>query len=401
MRKSGRLTALIAALHGLVGMGFSVTIGFGNPVLAAFGFDSAGIGMIFCVAMLASIAAQSGLSVLIENKGVLSVAGAVRLTAALAALMMAGMPLRGNGPWPAGILFCIGLMATTLGFPLLSAMTASFVNAGIPVPFGPARAAGSVGFASVGFFGGRLLQDLGVESLLMFGVMVEAGVLLLTFAVPKLRTDRKERNVTGDGLAAMFCGNPRFTRLIIGVALIFIGHNILSNFLNDIVRSVGGDTVSFGIAVGLCAGLELPTMLAFAALYRRVPADRLLRISGIFMTVKVGLHAIATSVGHVWAAQLTQMAGYALFTPLIMYYVNALVKRENQVKGQMMVGVATMGIGGGLGNLLGGWMIHAWGTASTMAVCTAISAVGAALYFTIRTDGRRIPQASETGGDMS
>lgn len=53
-------------------------------------------------------------------------------------------------------------------------------------------------------------------------------------------------------------------------------------------------------------------------------------------------------------SQLCQFGAYAFFVPASVYYINERVPDQYKVTGQSALGMATMGLGGAVGNFLGG-----------------------------------------------
>ena len=130
-----------------------------------------------------------------------------------------------------------------------------------------------------------------------------------------------------------------------------------------------------GAASGIAAFLELPTMIGFAWLVSRISSGNLLKISGVFFTLKALLMLIAGSIGGVFVAQTAQMFGFALFTPASVYYTNSLIRPSDRVKGQAYM-TATNTIGSVFGSFLGGILLDVKGVPAMLLAAFASGAVG-------------------------
>ena len=135
-----------------------------------------------------------------------------------------------------------------------------------------------------------------------------------------------------------------------------------------------------GIASGIAAALELPTMIAFSYMVRKLSSGTLLKISGIFFTLKSALTLFAGGIGGVYLAQTMQIFGFALFVPASVYYTNSLIRPRDRAKGQALM-TATNTIGSIFGSLLGGFLVEGKGILFALLVSTIIAAAGTLLMF--------------------
>ena len=179
-------------------------------------------------------------------------------------------------------------------------------------------------------------------------------------------------------------GNRRFLVLLVGIVLIYIGHNALSNCMFRIAQSkipdgaVDAATDLQGTALLIAALVELPTMFLFTRLLRRVRCDVWLVLSGAFMTLRLALTWLVPSAVGLCLAQVTQMLGYALLAVSSVYYVGTVNDRRNVVKGQTYLGSANT-LGCLLAYVLGGVLIDGTGVNGMLIFCLVLSVVGLVL----------------------
>ncbi|MDO5695886.1 MAG: MFS transporter [Eubacteriales bacterium] len=400
MCNTRRLTRLDALLHLLTGMAFSVAIGFGNPILSAYGFHSGQVGLVYSGAMVATILLQSGMSVLIEQRRLFSVIQSLRIVAAGGILSALLIPAVRHLPGTVAVLYLLLLAISTMALPTLGALTACWIGDGYAVNFGAARAMSSVGFSVVGFMGGFIMRTAGATTLLYLYVILQGLLIAASFICPRTAGGYPTADAGTVRFRTLFRQYPDFGRLLIGTVFLFFSHNLISNFLKDIVEHGGGGPVEYGVAVGLCTLLELPALFGFAMVRRRIRTVTLMQVSALFLTLKVLILTLSGSVYGIWGAQAVQSLAYGLYTPAVLYYVHETVAAKFQVRAQLAVGVATMGVGGAAGNFFGGYMIRYWGITITLAAATVVSAVGWIIFRNLKGGSRYGAEASADVEDI-
>lgn len=383
-RNSFKFTSFGSLFHLMVGMSFSGLAGFGNPILTFIGLDSSQIGIVFALAMLLGIALQMLLSVLIENYKIITIIQSYQIECILTTFFLIGAFYFKDIQVVSAIMFMLALAVSISWFPTLSALTIDCINAGIDINFGLSRAFGSIGYSLLAVIGGMLVQSFGIGVLVKTSIGINMVMLILSFTYPRYTNTVEHLNQEGDTILGLLKKNKKFRRIIIGISLIFFAHNIINMFMKNITDSVGATEFQYGYLMGIGSFLELPTMLLFVYLIKRYKSLILLKISAIFMTVKVVIQLLAVDYIGILISQLIQPLAFALFAPAIVFFMNEIVARKNQVKAQLMVGVACMGIGGGLGNFVGGILIKSTGIHTTLIITIMVSLIGTIMYLSIK-----------------
>ena len=172
--------------------------------------------------------------------------------------------------------------------------------------------------------------------------------------------------------------NKRFGLLLIGISLIFYTHMITSNYLIQIIENVGGNSSHMGIASSIAAIVELPAMIFFVKLVKKVKCHTLLRLAGVVFGLKYVALYLANSVAMIYIAQVLQCASYALFIPASVHYVSKLFGKADTVKGQSLITTATT-LGNVFASLIGGRILDLYGTEEMMLVAVIVALVGVVL----------------------
>ncbi len=259
------------------------------------------------------------------------------------------------------------------------------IRGGQRINFGLARGLGSVFFGIGSKLAAPLIKQFGMEAVAVSGAACAALLALAILLFPhgdRLLSRQETEKPTS--ARVFFKENPKFIGLLIGVILLYIGHNALSNCMFRIAQSKlasGASEAAItdvqGTALMIAAVVELPMMFLFTKLVKKVRCDIWLILSAVFMTLRLILTLLLPSAIGLYAAQFAQMLGYALFAVASVYYVGTVVSRRNVVKGQTYLGSGnTMGCL--LAYVLCGTLIDLVGVEKMLIVSAVLSAIGLA-----------------------
>lgn len=259
-------------------------------------------------------------------------------------------------------------------YPLMDAMAVQFINVGVPIRYSFGRGMGSFAYAVTCVLMGLLVGRFGVEYTLLAHAALVAVEIALVAAYPVYRGGVELRD-QGSGrphsVLQLLRMNPGFTMMLAAALFALTGVLVLSNFLVNVVVDRGGRTSQLGLALFLMAAAELPAGMLFPKLLARLGSGRLLAVSFAGMLAKVLAIMAAPSLIWLYVAQPIQMVGYGLFTPASVYFVNESVPVEDRVRGQTLMMVASNGLGGMLGSLLGGAILDWGGVTAMLSFCVA------------------------------
>ena len=129
------------------------------------------------------------------------------------------------------------------------------------------------------------------------------------------------------------------------------------NYLIETVKPLGGDSGSVGVALFIATLIEMPVLIRFDQVRRRIADTWLLKIAGISFLIKAVLFLLAGSVAEIYLLQLLQATSYAFLSPTQLYYASHRVAPADMVKGQACI-TASYALGCALGNFAGGQLLH-------------------------------------------
>ena len=282
--------------------------------------------------------------------------------------------------WVIAVLY--GMMLTVLQIlvPIINSLGMYYINRKVTLNFGIARGGGSLFYAIASVVVGKLIEryDESLLPLLIIGATLIFSLSVITFRFHTVEevTNEKVNSTISRRETSFYKRYPRFMLLVGAFIFIFICHNMLSNFILQMVQYHGAGSKALGIIGGIAAASELPTMFLFGCYMRKMTSDKLLKISGAFFALKALGSFLATNLWVLYGVQGLQMFGFALFAVASVYYVNEVIDEKDRVKGQAYV-TMTMSVGTVLGSFLGGYLIDHTNVPGMLLAATLAGGIGA------------------------
>lgn len=375
-------TASYAVVQGMYWMSFCIIFSFSSVYLLDRGFSNTGIGLLIGVSGTLSAILQPLVGEFADKSRKVSLRGLIMAVAGLMLLCAAGLILSPSSPLLTLLLYGILVVFLQVLTPLVYSLGMSCVNRGISLDFGLARGIGSLGFAGISYVAGLLVAAAGARIIPLLILALYGGLLaaVLRFGYGEQNHEaeaRKEENgssAKGKDLG-FFTRYHRFFLVLAGGTLSFTSHNMINNFLFQIMTSKGGGSEAMGMAMALAAVCELPTMFFFGWMVKRVSSGTWLKISGLFFFLKSFATCLAPGITGMYLIQGLQMFGFALFVVASVYYVNEIMEERDRVKGQACM-TMTNTLGGVLGSVLGGTLIDGFGIGVMLAAAAGAAAMG-------------------------
>lgn len=343
-------------------------------------------GLILGIATGLSFALQPPLTALAERTG----ARRVLILSAACSAICALLTLLPLGTAAAALLFAASCVALQVMPSFANALGMAGIHSGFRINFGLARGIGSTWFGLGARLAALLIGWLGRQAIPLSGAVMALGVVAAALLFPAVGSRSKdEPEQKPDSTGEFFRKNPRFAVLLVGIVLLYIGHNALSNCMFRIAQSklpaadANAATDLQGTALMIAALIELPTMFLFTRMLRLLRCDLWLLVSGVFMSLRLLLTLVLPGAWGLYLAQVTQALGFAVMVVSSVYYVGTVIDRRNVVKGQTYLG-ATNTLGCLLAYVFGGVLIDTVGVNGMLIFCLVLSAAGLLLTFLSR-----------------
>lgn len=392
--KKGWLTASYGAVQFFFWFVYGTALAYASPYLLDCGLTNTTIGLISAAACALSVLLQPAVAAYADREKSPSIK--IILLTAVGGVTVFGLLLAaayGKGAVQNGLLLGGAILLIQMALPFTNALATETINQGKQLNFSFARAFGSIGYAVMSVTVGRLIAWKGavVEP---WALVITSVCFFLVILLFPFKKGVKEAKAEANGGAIAFLSRyPAFAVTLAGCVLIYISHVVINNFTYQIVVPRGGTSEHMGTAIALAGLLEVVTMFLFPYLVRWKDSGFWFRISGVFFTLKALGTLLAPNMSAFYLVQVFQPLGWGLMTVASVYYVNSLMREQDQIKGQaymtMSLSVATI-----IGSIGGGWMIDAIGVNGMLAVAVVCGALGTAIVMGVHAM-RRVGASKE------
>ena len=341
--------------------------------LSRYGLNPTQIGLELALSSAAAALAQPFVAAALDRSRRITLKQTISFAAALA-ILLAILACFAHTPLGITLLFGSMAMVTISVQPLVNSVGFACIDGGQWLDFSAARGVGSGAYALI-ILAFSALAAIHTRYMLLLYILLNVLLILSLFL---LRLPVKE-NVAGmqppTDTFVLLRKNKKFTLLLLGIVLAMFGHQIINSFMLFIVQARGGGVMERGFAVFIAAALEIPAMLIFSRVARRVRVELLFKLSAVFFTVKAAMLLPGWGMPGVYFSQCLQILAFAIFMPAGAYYVNALLSEGDQVKGQALLTTA-LTLSAVFASCIGGFLLDHLGISRTLQVGTAVSALG-------------------------
>ena len=346
------------------------------------GFSNTEVGVLLAVANIVSAVFQPFIAGIIDKKGFLTNRRFIMISVTV--ILLGSVILLFVKDLKA-VVFAVFALIYMIQFayqPVMTALCFEYQKTGAKINYGLARGLGSASFAVTAAIIGKIIEARGVTILLIVNIVTMAVtfVVALTFIKPKdSATEEDPKNVPASrGLTGFLKAYPAFAVFLVATICFFFAHNMINDFMIQIIRSLGGGETELGYANFLQAILELPVMALIGFVLKKISSDNLLVISGFAFLIKISILIFATNMAMMYLSQSFQLFAYAVFIPAAAFYVSKTMSESDQVKGQAYV-TSAITIGGVFSNLVSGVVLDHFGIRVMLIIGTAVCAAGAVI----------------------
>lgn len=366
--------ALLQAAYWMVNL---TAFGYGTYFLQESGFGSASTGIILALGGTAASALQNILGRMVD-RGECSWRYIMVVLTIVYAVLCSGLYFC-SVKFVTAAVFCFFMCAVNCFMPLLNGVGFYYERRGIPADYGFSRAFGSLGYALLSVVLGRITVACGYLSVPAAAIILSFCLLAVLFFMPCEKESRDIRDDRSGNSILMFPSRyPGFILIVAGCTLSLAFHHILGIFMINVVENVGGDSSDMGIANCIAALVEIPVMLKFSKIIRRIPADRLIIAASAFYILRGIIVCTATSVYMIFAAQVLQAFTFAVIMLAGIYYTDDIMKEEDKMKGQALMG-CSFTAGYVIGCIFGGVIIESGGVETAFAAGIVFASFGLVL----------------------
>jgi PPP family 3-phenylpropionic acid transporter len=261
---------------------------------------------------------------------------------------------------------------------ILNALMMQYVDNGIPARYGWPRGVGSITYAIMAWVLGTLMETYTPNVILPVFLGLCSLSLLALFFLPDPGPRRLKEQQAKVSYLQMLKGNPTLCLLLLACIISGMGQCSGVTYLIRIVERLGGNSVHYGITSFIQAGVELPMMFASGWLLKRFSSRGLLTVSFCCCFLKIFFMGQVTSLPMLYLVVAGSMFCFGIYGFSSVLFVNSIAGEQEKVRAQSLLSLCyTGGIGGILGNLLGGSLIDVIGLDALFTVSSCLCLAGA------------------------
>ena len=370
--------------------------------LLAHGFTNTQIGILLALTNVVSAFIQPVIAGIIDKPGPLTNRRFIIISVII---ILAGSVIllfvKSNKP----VIFVVYALIYMIQFayqPVMTALCFEYQKAGCDIYYGLARGLGSAGFAVTSAFIGGAVEREGVNLLPVVTIitMVISLILILTFILPHAKEESAGASedavhVSDDEAASSFSEPaqahnniadfartyPAFMMFMLATICFFFAHNMINDFMIQIIRNLGGGEKELGYSNFLQAILELPVMALIGFVLKKISSGKMLVFSGAAFFVKILILIFARGMGMFYLSQCFQLFAYAVFIPAGAYYVSHTMDELDQVKGQAYI-TSAITLGGVFSNLISGVILDKLGINTMLITGSVVCFIGVIIGWT-------------------
>lgn len=373
--KKWKATASYAIMQASLWGFYAIIVGFSSSFMYGQGATDGQISIVLGITTALSCAAQLLLAELIARIPKLTV---YRVLLTLSGLLLACALLMGvESTAPAITGLGLGLILLQVLPAMANSIGMDSLSQGSPLDYDIARGIGSGGYSLLSLVTGMLVSRLGVGVLWVLTLadtLVFLGGVIWFHRAGEITAPSKER-VKEKREGSFLRAYPRFALVLLGSIVLMVSHNLVCSFLLQIVVSKGGDASHQGIAAFVSAITEIPVMFAFGWLLKKKGVSFWFGFSAAVFVLKPLLLYLATGVWGVYAAQTTQMIGYAVYVMASAYYAGSATDSSDMVRAQSYM-TSAIPIGSLIANFTGGFLCQYYTPQGMLLVSTAAAVIG-------------------------
>ena len=356
--------------------------------LLANGFNNTEVGILLAIANITSAVFQPVIAGIIDKPGFLTNKRFILISIAV---ILVGCIILMCVPDKKAVIFPVYALIYMIQFayqPVMTALCFEYQKAGCNIFYGLARGLGSASFAVSSLVIGPVVEKNGIAVLIWGSIaaMIISAIVMLSFNKPadkdsaeKTSDDKIMEPATAHNSLVSFAKTyPAFGLFLVATICFFFAHNMINDFMIQIIRNLGGRETELGIANFLQAILELPVMALIGLILKKISSEKLLIISGAAFFVKILILVFANGMPMMYVSQSFQLFAYAVFIPAGAYYVSTTMEELDQVKGQAFI-TSAITLGGVFSNFISGYILDHFSIRVMLITGSVVCAIGVAI----------------------
>ena len=388
------LNAEYGGIHATYWMFYGVSNSFASAYLLYEGYSNSEIGFILAVANVLAVFLQPYLADFADRSKKISLIGVSQLTVVFLICLEGCLFIAKGKSIVLWLSFVLIMAWSTALHPLLNSLSFKLEETDVHINYGACRSGGSLAYAVLCAFLGRLVEDRGAWILPISGEIV-LGLMIIILILNKMSYGKallKKSVINSDmekndqetirtvheeiTLTDFIKRNKLFVAMNGAIVCVYFSNSILNSFMLQVVNNVGGSSEDMGRVFSVMAFLEIPALFFFDKIKEKVSCRNILKIAAVSFTIKIGLIYVANSMTLIYVAHFFQTFSFGLFIPAIVVFTDEVMRKGEDVRGQSLYTIATT-TATIMASAFGGVLLDTCGAKIMLLVSTIITGLGA------------------------
>ena len=276
--------------------------------------------------------------------------------------------------------------------------------------YGSVRLLGSVGYATMCIFFGRIAAKTGTQAWTFFfyGIMNVPLLLLCIFNMKEEREDEEKRKqeklaaraeapvkknakkAKGEQSPLLLALKSYYFRMfLISHALLGLTLYCMTTFLPYKLNEIAGNSDSMGLVIALKSYMEIPTFLLGAIIMRRINVKKLFPICAVVFFIEQLICVVATQVWMVAFSMMLHGFIYGMYLTCMVNYVARVTPQEANASAMTISGSLQLAAGV-IGSLVGGVLVDKFGSNGYYVLSMVLQMIAMLVFFIAYPLGRKL-----------
>ncbi|MBP3371933.1 MAG: MFS transporter [Clostridia bacterium] len=277
--------------------------------------------------------------------------------------------------------------------------------------YGSVRLMGSIGYATMCIFFGRIAAKTGTQAwtFVFYAVLNIPLIVLCLVNMAEERRDeaqrkaekaeaaknapakksKKAKTAGGQNPLILALKSYYFRMFLISHALLGLTLYCMTTFLPYKLVEIAGNSDSLGLVIALKSYMEIPTFLFGAAIMRRVNVKKLFPICAVVFFAE---QTICLFSGQVWLVAISMMMHgftYGMYLTCMVNYVSRVTPQEANASAMTISGSLQLAAGV-IGSLIGGVLVDKFGANGYYAMAMILQLIAMVVFFIAYPLGRKL-----------
>ena len=238
------------------------------------------------------------------------------------------------------------------------------------------RSFGSLGYGITALIFGNLIAKFGFNIMFYTHSLLLLLVVLLMLPLPEAPCLNKTEHGKSNKLSfldvtKLLIANKRYVILIISVCVYQFANRAPITFLALLIKAAGGDSADLGMATFASAGFEFPVMIVLSTFIKKGAKMPYLFATAMLINVsRLFILSMRLEISTIITLQVIGAVAMGIYITVFTQYIGSITPHSITATATTIGTALTMGVGGVIGNISGGFIIENLGISNYLKVST-------------------------------